>query len=179
MKPSKKVTTIGRRAPNMVFSIGVVLDHRAFQMRRNAQTLLGGDRILFEKFGDQSRVEISSNAYDLGGLEREDPTVTIVESHAVPCRRQGMKFDHCLVAFDDKIFQVELSSLWKHLTQFCEGTGDKVCLVAISTGERMSAHHGPIDVVGHVCEKGGSVAVLQTFKYFTNVVRCNSHRSSP
>jgi hypothetical protein len=90
-----------------------------------------------------------------------------------------MKFDHCLVAFDDKIFQVELSSLWKHLAQFGKGTGDKVRLAAIATGERVSAHHDPIDVVSDMCEKGGSVAVLQTFKYFTNVVRCDSHLISP
>jgi hypothetical protein len=30
-----------------------------------------------------------------------------------------------------------------------------------------------------MCEKGGSVAVPQTFKYFTNVVRCDSHLISP
>src|ERR1700675_3962942 len=90
-----------------------------------------------------------------------------------------MKFDHCLVAFDDKIFQVELSSLRKHLAQFGKGTGDKVCLAAIVTGERMSTHHGPIGVVSDMCEKGGSVALLQTFEYFTNEVRCNSHLISP
>jgi hypothetical protein len=90
-----------------------------------------------------------------------------------------MKFDHCLVAFDDEIFQVELSSLRRHLAQFGKGTGDKFCLAAIVTGERMSTHHGSIDVVSDMCEKGGSVALLQTFEYFTNEVRCNSHLNSP
>jgi hypothetical protein len=90
-----------------------------------------------------------------------------------------MKLDHRLVAFDDEIFQVELSSLWKHVAQFGKGTGDKVSLAAIATGERMSTHHGPIDVVSDVREKGGSVAVLQTFEYFTNVVQCDSHLISP
>jgi hypothetical protein len=71
-----------------------------------------------------------------------------------------MKLDHCLVAFDDEIFQMELSSLWKHLAQFGKSTGYKVCFAAVATGERMSTHHGPIDVVSDVCEKGGSVAVL-------------------
>src|SRR5580692_2961200 len=202
MKPSKKVTIIGRSAPDMVFSMRCPRlpsvsnqvkrpdASRALGLRRRfSRNLgkrglapgcgLGGDGILFEKFGDQSRVEISSNSHDLVDLEKEDPTVTIVESHAVPCRRQGMELDHRLVAFDDEIFQVELSSLRKHFAQFGKGTGDKVRLAAIATGERMSTHHGPIDVVSDMYEKGGSVALLQTFEYFTNEVRCNSHLISP
>src|ERR1700722_15516887 len=113
MKPSMKVTTIGRSAPNMGFSIKVVLDHLASQFRCNAKALrvlsasgaalreswrrararasgLCSDRILSEKLSDQSRVEISANAHDLVGLEKENPTVTIVEPHAVPSRRQRM-----------------------------------------------------------------------------------------
>src|ERR1700730_8671775 len=72
-----------------------------------------------------------------------------------------------------------LSCLRKHFAQFGKGTGDKVRLAAIATGERMSTHHGPIDIVSDMCEKGGSVALLQTFEYFTNEVRCNRHLISP
>jgi hypothetical protein len=135
--------------------------------------------MLFEKLGDQDRVEISSDAHDPASREKEDPTITIVESHAVSGSRQGMKLNHCLVAFDDEIFQVELSSLWKPVTQFGKGTGDEVSLAAIATGEWMSTHHGPIDVVSDVCEKGSFVGVLQTFKYFANIVWRDGHLISP
>jgi hypothetical protein len=65
------------------------------------------------------------------------------------------------------------------LAKFRKGTGDKVCLAAIATGKRMSTHDGPIDVISDMCEKGGSVALLQTYKYFTHEVACNSHLISP
>src|SRR5271156_2885817 len=86
---------------------------------------LHGDRIFFEQFGDQRRVQISANAHDPLGLEKDDPTVTIVESHTVFRRRQGVKLHRCLLACDDEMFQVKLGSLREHLPQFGEGAGDK------------------------------------------------------
>jgi len=53
-----------------------------------------------------------------------------------------------------------LSSLWKYLAQFGKGTGDKVRLAAIMTGERVGAHHDPIDVVSNMFEKGGDCSLL-------------------
>ena len=42
-------------------------------------------------------------------------------------------------------------------------------------GEWMSSHHRPINVVSHVFEEGGAVAILEPLEDFANSVRCNGH----
>jgi hypothetical protein len=140
---------------------------------------LHGYRIFFEQLGDHSRVQISANAHDPLGLEKDDPTVTIVESHTVLRRRQGVKLHGCLLAFDDEVFEVKLSSFRKHLAQFGEGAGNKRGLAVVAPCERVTTHHDPIDVVSDVRKEGSSVTVLQTFKYFTNIGGCNGPLTSP
>jgi PEP-CTERM motif len=43
------------------------------------------------------------------------------------------------------------------------------------SGERVGAHHRPVDVVSYMFEEGCEVPVLKSLEDFTNTVRCNGH----
>jgi hypothetical protein len=59
------------------------------------------DRILVEQSGDHSRVEVGANTDDHSVLEMHNPTIAVVEAHAVLGRREGMKLDHRLIILDE------------------------------------------------------------------------------
>jgi hypothetical protein len=71
-----------------------------------------------------------------------------------------MKLDHCLIVFDDQMLRAKLRPVWKNLTQLRESTCNEGPLAQVVAGERMRPHHCPVDIVGHMIEKGSSVAVL-------------------
>jgi hypothetical protein len=74
------------------------------------------DRILVEQSGDHSRVEVGANTDDDSVLEMHDPTIAVVEPHAVPGRREGMKLDHRLIILDEQMLHMELRALRMNLT---------------------------------------------------------------
>jgi hypothetical protein len=44
----------------------------------------------------------------------------------------------------------------------------------ILTRERVSAHYGPIDVLGHMLEEGRSVTILQPSENLAYLIGCSS-----
>jgi hypothetical protein len=110
---------------------------------------------------------------------RNDPTIAIVEPHTVFSGRQGMKLNHGLIIFDDDMLHMKLSSLCQYPVQFAEGAGNNVGLAVVIPRKKVSAHHGLIDVIGHMSNKGHAVAVFETFENFTNLVSCDCHRIFP
>ena len=75
-----------------------------------------------------------------------------------------MQLNHGLVILDEHIFHMQLRALRKNPAQLGEGTGDERLLAGIVTCERMCAHHGLINSVGHMLKESGAVAILQPFE---------------
>src|ERR1700684_42182 len=134
-----------------------------------------GNRILLEQSGDHRRVEVGTNSHDQFLSEINYPAVAIVEAHAVRRRRQRMKFDYRLVVLYDQILHMELRAVWENLAQLGEGALPESLLATVVTGERVGAHHCPVDVVSYPFEECSAVAVLKSLKNFANTVGCNCH----
>jgi hypothetical protein len=56
------------------------------------------------------------------------------------------------------------------LTKLGKGTFSKGSLAEIVAGERMSAHHSPVDVVGYVFKEGCAVATFKPLEDFENAL---------
>jgi hypothetical protein len=56
------------------------------------------------------------------------------------------------------------------LTKLGKGTFSKDSLAEIVAGERMSAHHSPVDVVGYVFKEGCAVATFKPLEDFENAL---------
>jgi hypothetical protein len=70
---------------------------------------------------------------------------------------------------------MELRAVWENLAQLGERSLPEGLLATVVTGKWVSAHHYPVDVVSHLFEERSAVAVLKSFKDFTNTFRCNCH----
>src|SRR6266851_2696130 len=86
-----------------------------------------------------------------------------------------MKLDYRLIVLDGQILHVELGALRKHLSQFGEGAFDEGFLAGVLTGERVGAHHFPVNVVGNLLKEGRAVTVLESLEDFANALGCNDH----
>jgi hypothetical protein len=85
-----------------------------------------------------------------------------------------MQFDYRLVALYDQILHLELRALWENLAQLGERSLPEGLLATVVTGEGVSAHHYPVDVVSHPLEERSAVAVLKLLKDLANTVGCNA-----
>jgi hypothetical protein len=83
----------------------------------------------------------------------------------------------CIV--DDEMLDAELRAFWKHLAQLGERARQERRLASVMACEWVSAHHGPVDVVGHMLEEVRSVARLQAFEDFANELSGNCLQISP
>ena len=81
-----------------------------------------------------------------------------------------MEFDHHRIILDEQMLHVELCSLRKNLVQFGEGAFSEGLLAEIVTSQRVSAHDGPVDVVGHMLKEGGAVAGFKPLENCANAV---------
>jgi hypothetical protein len=117
----------------------------------------------FEESGDHGRIQVGADAVDDLAVEVDDPSVSVVEPHAVFGRRQGMKLHHGLVVLDDQMLRHELGPIREHLAELGERAGDELGLGFVGASKRMGAHHSTVDVID-VLEEARAVAVLQTFE---------------
>jgi hypothetical protein len=65
---------------------------------------------------------------------------------------------------------MELRAVWENLAQLGEGAIRESLLASVVTGERVSAHHCPFDVVSYPFEECSAVAVLKPLEYLANTV---------
>ena len=87
-----------------------------------------------------------------------------------------MKLDHGLIVFHDQMLRMEAGALRKNLRQLGEGAFDEGLLAEVVTGQRVSAHHGPVNVVGYMFKEGGAVAGLKPLEDCANLIGCDSHK---
>ena len=111
--------------------------------RKSARRRGSGDRIFFEQLGDHRQVEIGANAHDSLPLEKDDPTISIVESHAVLRCRQGMKLDRRLIVLDDE-GTVQRLGVWgrERYDGLCLFDRGIVHGLDFATGRNRPRHHG-------------------------------------
>ena len=136
-----------------------------------------GERILLEQSGDHCGVEIRANRRNFLILKEDDPTITIVESHAVRSRCQGLKLDDGFIVFDREIFNMELSPMWKHSAKFGESAGNEIRVAEIFSCQRMRPYDRPLYVVCDIVKEGGTVALLEAFEDLTNIIGCDGQSS--
>src|SRR5580704_11787241 len=86
-----------------------------------------------------------------------------------------MKFDNRFVVLYDQILHMELRAILQNLAQLGESALPESFLATVVTGERVSSHHYPVDVVRDPLEERSAVAVLKSLKDLANTVRCNCH----
>jgi hypothetical protein len=75
-----------------------------------------------------------------------------------------MELDHRIVPYDHKMLHNEFGAISEHFAEFGESSSDEVGLRFVRAGKRMGSHYGPVNVIGDVLEKAGSIALLQTFE---------------
>jgi hypothetical protein len=68
------------------------------------------------------------------------------------------------------VLHIELRSLWKNLAQLGECAFLEGLLAGVAAGQRMRAHHGPVDVVGDMFKECGAVTGLKSLEDFANAV---------
>jgi hypothetical protein len=77
-----------------------------------------------------------------------------------------MELHHRLIVLYDQMLGVELRTLQENLIKLRESAGDEALFAQIVAGQGVSAHHGPIDVIGDMIEEGRTVAGLQALEDF-------------
>src|SRR5580704_197270 len=88
-----------------------------------------------------------------------------------------MKLDHRLIVLDDQMLHLELCALRKNLSQFRKGASNEIILAAVVTCQRVSAHDGPVHVLGYALEEVSAVAFLEPLEDLADTFGSNGHRN--
>jgi hypothetical protein len=86
-----------------------------------------------------------------------------------------MKFDRCLIAFDDQMLNVKLRATRQDLPQLGRCAFHEGLLAQVVVGHSVRAHNCPVNVVCYMLEKGGAIAGLKPVEAFENALACNGH----
>ena len=77
------------------------------------------------------------------------------------------------------MLHIELRSLWKNLAQLGECAFLEGLLAGVAAGQRMRAHHGPVDVIGDMGEKARAIAMLETSENLPHETSIDCHHRRP
>src|SRR5262249_48947929 len=73
---------------------------------------------------------------------------------------------------------MQLRAIRQHLAEPCERRRREIGLRLVVSGQRMRAHHGPVDIIGDMREERRAVTVFESGKNFPDEIRFHSHANS-
>ena len=123
----------------------------------------------------ECRVQVSPDLHDDSVREAGYPAVPVVEG--LPVQRCGKRFQFHRrgVTIHQQVGNAQDYTLLEELVQPAEGVCEEVSLCMVGAGQRMGAHHGPVDVLRHVVEESITSSVLQVGEETSNIAGLDRH----
>lgn len=106
-----------------------------------------------DRFPHQLGIEECAHFNNLVIIEAAHPAVLVREGPTVVLGRQRIQFDGRLIAVDQDIADHEDDAFLQPGIQPCERCGEELLARAVAAGQRVSTHHGPVNIVSNVREE--------------------------
>src|SRR5580658_5310746 len=90
--------------------------------------------ILFEEASHESRIEVSTDFYDLASSESTNPAIAVVKLKPVPRRGKRMQLDYRPIGAYQGMLDTKLCAMREDLIELFEGVCAKVRLAVVVTG---------------------------------------------
>jgi len=117
--------------------------------------------MILKKFLDKRRVQVRPDFHDPPVVEPADPAIPVAEGNTVECGGQGFEFNCCGIFRDKDMGHPQQDTFPEHPVEPPERVGNKILLVMVGSGQRMSSHDRPVNIVGYVLEECIRIAGFQ------------------